>query len=524
MEILLDALSLVFQPATLAVILAAALYGIFVGSIPGLTATMAIALMVPLTFYMSDVAAIAAIVTAVTCSIFAGDIPSALIRIPGTPASAAYANDAYAMTGRGEHRHALGLALFASSLGGIFGTLILVVAAAPLSLLASRFTSFEYFWLYLLGLCCAVVVSDRGRAKSLLALSIGLLLSTVGLATDFSVPRMTFGINELINGISFIPAMIGLFGISEVLRVCFSYTTTDGLQNSPASTASSTIRKRGAFGQVLSRGWSLVRSSSIGSVVGMLPGAGADIAAWIAYAVSKRFSREPDRYGQGSEEGIADAAGANNAALGSAWVPALVFGIPGDSVTAIALGVLMMKNITPGPAIFDVAENPGQATLVGCLYITFLLANLILIPVGLVATRAGGMLIRVPRGILLPLVVLFCIVGSYSIASSYVDVWIMLAMGLAGFALERRGVPLAPIVLGLILGGPLEHRFLQSITTSTKPLAFFNSAISTALAIACLAVLIAPLLKRRRGEAPRHHASDDRAAANTREQGDNADA
>ncbi len=496
MDILIDALGLVFQPTTLMIIVAAAIYGIFVGSIPGLTATMAIALMVPLTFYMSDVGAVAAIVTAVTCSIFAGDIPSTLIRIPGTPASAAYANDAYAMTGRGEHRHALGLALFSSSLGGIFGTVTLVVAAAPLSMLASRFTSFEYFWLYLLGLCCAVVVSDRGRGKSMLALSIGLLLSTVGLATDFSVPRMTFGINELINGVSFIPAMIGLFGISEVLRVCFSYTTVDGLQNSTVSTTKRTSRTVGALGQVLGRSWSLIRSSSIGSIVGMLPGAGADIAAWIAYAVSKRFSRNPDRYGQGSEEGIADAAGANNAALGSAWVPALVFGIPGDSVTAIALGVLMMKNITPGPGIFDASENPAQATLVSCLYITFLLANLILIPVGLVAIRAGGLLIRVPRGILLPLVVLFCIVGSYSIASSYVDIWIMLAMGVVGFALERWGVPLAPIVLGLILGGPLEHRFLQSITTSTNPLAFFNSGISIVLAAVCVAVLVAPLLKR----------------------------
>lgn len=499
MEILLDALQLIFQPSTLLIILAAAVYGIFVGSIPGLTATMAIALMVPLTFYMSDVGAIAAIVTAVTCSIFAGDIPSALIRIPGTPASAAYANDAYAMTRRGEHQRALGISLFASVAGGIVGTLILIGAAGPLAKLATRFTSFEYFWLYLLGLSCAVVVSDRGRAKSFFALSIGLILSTVGLAADFAVPRLTFGLNELINGISFIPAMIGLFGISEVLRVCWSFADKQSSGPATADARPSKLAQGalGGAGLVLSRKLSLLRSSSIGSLVGMLPGAGADIAAWIAFAVSKRFSKKAERYGNGSEEGIADAAGANNAALGSAWIPALVFGIPGDSVTAIALGVLMMKNITPGPEIFDATKNPGQATLVVCLYASFVLANLLLVPIGLLAIKLGGQLIRVPRGSLLPLVVVFCIVGSYSISASYVDVWIMLAMGVFGFLLERRGVPLAPIVLGLILGGPLEHRFLQSVTTSTNPLAFLNSGISVALALACAGVLLAPLLTRR---------------------------
>lgn len=499
MEILVDALRLICQPSTLLIILAAAVYGIFVGSIPGLTATMAIALMVPLTFYMSDVGAIAAIVTAVTCSIFAGDIPSALIRIPGTPASAAYANDAYAMTRRGEHQRALGISLFASVAGGIVGTFILVVAAGPLAKLSTRFTSFEYFWLYLLGLCCAVVVSDRGRAKSFFALSIGLLLSTVGLATDFAVPRLTFGLNELINGISFIPAMIGLFGISEVLRVCWSFTSQQetGPEEGKTQPTTFTAGALGGVSLVLGRKLALLRSSSIGSLVGMLPGAGADIAAWIAYAVSKRFSKQPEVYGSGSEDGIADAAGANNAALGSAWIPALVFGIPGDSVTAIALGVLMMKNITPGPEIFDATKNPGQATLVVCLYASFVLANLLLVPIGLLAIKLGGQLIRVPRGSLIPLVVLFCIVGSYSISASYVDVWIMLAMGVFGFLLERRGVPLAPIVLGLILGGPLEHRFLQSITTSTNPLAFMNSGISNVLSLACAAVLLAPLFTRR---------------------------
>ncbi|HBE71796.1 MAG TPA: C4-dicarboxylate ABC transporter permease [Planctomycetaceae bacterium] len=500
MEILTDAFYLVIEPTTLLVIVAAAMYGLMVGAIPGLTATMAIALMVPLTFYLNEVAAIAAIVTAVTCSIFAGDIPSALIRIPGTPASAAYANDAYALTGQGKHRLALKLALYASVAGGLLGTVLLVIAARPLAAIATQFTSFEYFWLYVLGLCCAIAVSDRGQARSLFALTLGLLFSTVGLAPDFSVPRLTFGLNELINGISFIPAMIGLFGISEVLRVAVTLPQRRPHSGAPsaqasaqgsvqASTPEATV---GAASFVFGRKWALIKSSSIGGVIGMLPGAGADIAAWISYAVSKRSSKHPERYGQGTTEGIADATGANNAALGSAWIPALVFGIPGDSVTAIALGVLMMKNITPGPQIFDFAENAQQATLVVCLYFTFVLANLVLIPLGLLAIRTGGLLVRIPRAILLPAVVLFCIVGSFSIAASYVDVWIMLAFGCLGFALERWGIPLAPIVLGLILGGPLEHRFLQSITVANSPLAFVDSLISVVLAAGCVIVVVLP--------------------------------
>ncbi len=488
MDHVLAALQSVLQWEVLLTILCAAAYGLLVGAIPGLTATMAIALMVPVTFYLSDVQAVAAIVAAVTCSIFAGDIPSALVRIPGTPASAAYAQDAYALTQQGKHRRALGLSLVFSVAGGILGTIVLVGAAPLLALLAKQFTSYEYFWLYCLGLLCAAIVSDRGFWLSCIALCAGLLLSTVGLATDFSTPRFTFGFDEFINGISFIPAMIGLFGISEVLRLAIS--PVEQPASKPVleeSGAGAMDEAEGLGGTLVRRKWSLLRSSGIGSIIGMLPGAGADIAAWIAYAASKRFSSTPEVYGQGSEEGIADAAGANNAALGGAWIPALVFGIPGDSVTAIALGVLMMKDISPGPEIFTDASS---GTLVMSIYVTFFLANLVLLPLGWLAIRAGSLLVRVPRISLVPAITLFCIVGSYAIAGSYVDVWIMLAMGLVGFAFERVGLPLAPVVLGLILGGPLEHRFIQCISVDASPGAFLSRPICLFLAGTCLAIVV----------------------------------
>ena len=238
----------------------------------------------------------------------------------------------------------------------------------------------------------------------------------------------------------------------------------------------------------------MLRSSVTGTMIGMLPGAGADIAAWISYAVSKRFSSQPQQYGKGSLEGLGDATGANNAALGGAWIPALVFGIPGDSVTAIAIGVLLMKNITPGPGIFDAAENPDQATLVVSIYVTFVIANIMLIPLGIAAIRAGTLLIQIPRRVLLPIIVMFCIVGAYSMSGSYFDVSVMLAMGLLGFVLEKYDFPLGPVVLGLILGSQVEHRFLQCLTKSTDILAFFSSPISIVLGIACIMLWFAPIV------------------------------
>ena len=498
-------------PETLLVIVAAAAYGIFVGAIPGLTATMAVALMVPLTFFLSDVQAIAAIVTTVTCSIFSGDIPATLVRIPGTPASAAYADDCYAFTLRGQHDIPLRVSLACSVIGGLFGTLTLMLAAPQLATFAAQFTSYEYFWLYVLGLTCAAVVSDEDRLKGALSLFIGLLLSTVGLGTDYSVPRLTFGVDGLIAGISFIPAMIGLFGISEVLRnaLVVDPARADAHIAEAAAqvTARSSSETEAQAEELVSgdfrvgrfawqRRYGLLRSSLIGSFIGMLPGAGADIAAWIAYAVSKRFSKRPQDYGRGSLEGIADATGANDAALGSAWIPALVFGIPGDSVTAIAIGVLLMKNITPGPDIFDASKDAAQATLVFSIYVTFVIANLVLLPIGWAAIALGGFIIRIPRHVLLPLIVMFCVIGSYAMNGSYFDVWVMLAMGILGFLLERWGVPLAPIVLGLILGGELEHKFLQCWTKDQSITAFLNGSVSLVLAVACLVLwFAAPLAK-----------------------------
>jgi TctA family transporter len=477
------------------------------GAIPGLTATMAVALLVPITFFLNDTTALAAIVTLSVCAIFAGDIPTTILRIPGTPSSAAFVDDSYSMTRQGKHLRALGISLVFSVAGGLLGAVILFLFAPQLARFAFQFTSYEYFWLTLLGLSCAAVVSSGSLLKGTIALLIGLLLSMVGLSEVHSIPRFTFGRDDLIAGIDFIPAMIGLFGFSEVLRGTF--TGGDSPQPGEAraipyySAKPTSVLHRHLFHPfrlILSRPvvffWrrklESVRSTLVGFGVGMLPGAGADIGAWISYAVSKRSSSHPEKYGYGSEEGIADATCANNAALAGAWVPALVFGIPGDSVTAIVIGVLLMKNITPGPQIF---MDETQSVLVYGIFLSFVLANLILLPAGFLAIRTGSLLVRVPKRILLPIILLFCLVGSYAINGSYFDVWVMLAMGILGFVLESGRFPLGPVVLGIILGGRLEQTFIQSVSKSQSYLDFFSRPVAAALGIACLLMWLAPLIR-----------------------------
>jgi putative tricarboxylic transport membrane protein len=507
MESFGPALSQVFDPTLLAVIAAAAIYGTIFGSIPGLSATMAVALIVPMTYFLSPLAALAAVVTLEACAISAGDIPSALVRIPGTPASAAYADDLYQLAQRGQYERALGVCIMFSVIGGLFGVAVLVLFARPFAAIATWFTVAEYFWLYVLGLGCAVVVSRGSALKGAFALFLGLLFSTVGLSAVHTEARFTFGRPELYQGINFIPALVGLFGLSEVLRNVRTLGAPE-----PVPVVAPIVARRGlgasvraVFGGTLDlfwrRPWQTIQASAIGTIIGILPGAGADIAAWVSYGVSKRTSKTPEDYGRGSIEGVADSGAANNSALAGAWVPALTLGIPGDSITAIVLGIMMMKNLQPGPQIFE-----KQAVLVHSLYLVFVLANLALLPAGYIAIRVSGSLMKVPRRTLLPVIVLFCVLGSYSIGGSYFDVGLMLAMGLLGFVLERWDVPVGPVVLGIILGGPLEERFIQAMTASRGSLSvFFSRPAAAVLGIAALGVWLLPALtawRARRGIAP----------------------
>lgn len=476
---LIEAAYLIFQSHVLWVILASAMFGIFVGAMPGLTATMATALLVPVTFFMDPVPALGAIVTATAMAIFAGDIPAALLRIPGTPASAAYADESYAMAKKGQIDLALGSNLVFSVIGGLIGVAILILAAPTLAEFAIHFSSFEYFWLASLGLTCAVFIATNSPLKGFISLLVGLAINTIGIDPAAGYPRFTFDSVEMMQGISFIPAMIGMFALSEILRGVVSIEKTGAVIEQHIGNIFHGIAK------VARRYWlNILRGSGIGVLIGALPGAGGDIAAWITYAVSKRFSKEPEKFGTGHIEGIVDATSANNAALGGAWIPALVFGIPGDSITAIAIGVLYMKGMNPGPTVF--LQNPQ---FIYAVFMIFILANLLLLPIGWMAIKSGKQILRVPRNVLLPVILIFCVVGSYAMTNSIYGIIIMMILGILAWIMEENGFPIAPAILGLVLGEMLEQNFMTSMIKSDGAfLTFFERPIAGVLGVITIIV------------------------------------
>jgi putative tricarboxylic transport membrane protein len=452
MEAVLLALEMVATPQVLVAMVGAGLFGLFVGAVPGLTATMATALLVPITFFLPPIPAVAVMVTATAMAIFAGDIPGCLVRIPGTPASAAYTDESYAMTRKGYAETALGIALVFSVIGGLFGTLVLSFGAPALAEVALQFSSFEYFWLVLLGLTCAVFITGDNPLKGLVALFLGLLLGSVGLQNPAAHPRFTFGSADLLGGLSLIPAMIGLFAVSEILRFSVAPVKIDEFK----AQVGSVFRGMGA----LMRKYPLqtFRGSVLGTAVGALPGAGADIAAWMSYAMSRKLSKEPEKFGTGHPEGLVEAGASNNGALAGAWIPALVFGIPGDSITAIVIGVLYMKNMNPGPTIF--LFNPEN---IYAVFLLFLLANLLMLPLGWLCIKAASRVLKAPRSILMPIILVFCVVGAFAINNSPFDLWVLVGFGLLGWFLESHGYPIAPVILGLLLGTMLEEHFITSM-------------------------------------------------------------
>ncbi len=480
----MQALGMVLEPYVLMVILASALFGLFVGCIPGLTATMATALLVPMTFFMPPVPAVAAIVTATAMAIFSGDIPGALLRIPGTPASAAYADESYRMTLKGQAELALGAGLVFSAIGGLFGTTVLILFSPSLAEFALKFSSFEYFWLMILGLSGAIFIGNSSRLKATISLLLGLLIACIGLENPAAQPRFTFDVPELMSGIELIPMMVGMFAVSELLRYVTDLDPPPMILTEKIGNIFAGIR-----GLLIKYPWQLLRGSVLGTLIGIQPGAGADMAAWMSYAASKKFSKEPEKFGTGHVEGVVESGAANNSALAGAWIPAIVFGIPGDSITAIAIGVLYMKNMNPGPTIF--INNPEN---IYAIFIVFILANLVMLPLGWLIVKLATRVLKVARNILMPTILLFCIVGAFAVTNSTLGVLLILCFGLLAFVMEENGFPVAPAILGVVLGKMLEENLVTSMIKSDgDPLLFFTRPIAMWLAAGTLLVLLWPL-------------------------------
>ncbi len=460
------------QPSVLIPWFLAMLLGIFVGATPGLTATMAVALIVPISFHMSPMAGLAMIIGVSFTAIFAGDIPATWLRIPGTPASAAATLDGFQMAKKGKGNFALGLDLICSSIGGIIGVATLIFVAPQLARFALKFGSYEYFWLGVLGLSMSAMVTMGQTSKALLAATLGVFISTVGQDVVSNSQRYTFGSIEALGGLHFIPVMIGLFGVAEVLR---NIGQSEALGEPTGEADSSSLIS--VLPEVLRHKWCVVRSALVGTVIGALPGAGADVAAWGSYGIAKSSSKTPEEFGTGTIEGVIAPTSANNAAVAGAWIPALVFGIPGDAVTAIVLGVMLVHGIKPGPMLF---EDGGDQ--VRSIFAIALVTQFMLVPCGWAGVKAFGLIQKLPKRTVLAGVLVFSTVGAFAINNSMFDVYVMLAFGLIGFFMEACGVPVVPMILGLILG-PLVERELRAglIASSGSFEPFFMRPISMAL-------------------------------------------
>ncbi len=468
----------------LAALVVGGLYGAVFGAIPGLTATLSVALFIPLAFFLDPIVALPAIIAISSVAIYAGDVGSAVARIPGTPASAAYAEELHDVCRANGPLYGLGISALGSAAGGVVGTIILIVGATALAEVATHFSSFEYFWVAVLGLTAGVFAARKAPVKGLVALLLGLLFSTIGVDPTLGYPRFHYGNTTLLGGLDYVVAMIGLFGFSEVLEYCFrpGHAIVTTIAQPSKSFFHAPLR-------LIRHSWSVVvRSSVVGTLVGFLPGAGADVGAWVATSY-KRVS------GASREQIVLAGASSNNAAVASAWIPALSLGLPGDTVTAMVLAVFLMKGIVPGPLLFE-----NDIGLVMSLYATFLVANLVLLPCfGFLTARLAALAVGIPTRLLLSVITGVCVIGSFAMRNNPADVIIMAAMGGVAFILRRGGFPLAQVVLGMVLGPILEQHFMVSAIKSSWDLtSFTDRPITMVLAAATIITIVFGIQNRRR--------------------------
>ncbi|MEK9562324.1 MAG: tripartite tricarboxylate transporter permease [Deltaproteobacteria bacterium] len=479
MEAIFSGLWALADPMLLLLIVLATLGGILVGALPGLNATNGVALLLPFTITMEPIAAIAVLTTIYCAATFAGAITAILINTPGTSASATTCLDGYPLAQRGEAGRALGMAAVSSTIGGIISVLCLMAAAPLLAGAAYKFAPPEYFALTVFGLSMLASIGEESSIKSIMSGAFGVLLATVGIDLLTTVERFTFGMNELTEGIGFVPVMIGVFGIAELLTQAGQL----GIVRERITLRAIQLPSKADYQKT----WkAILRSSGIGTFIGILPAEGATIASMIGYNEAKRWSKTPEEFGKGSIEGIAGSEAANNSATGGAMVPTLALGIPGSPTAAVILAGLMVHGLRPGPTMFT-----EQSTFVFAIFWSMLLVNVLFFFVGLYGARIFARATLIPLTILWPMVFLFSMVGAYALDQSMIDVWIALIFGVIGYLMKRYGFSVVSLAIGLILGGMLEKRLGQSMVMldeqwwliATRPLSLLFLVL-TVLALA----------------------------------------
>ncbi len=437
--------------------------GVIIGALPGLTATMGVAILLPFTFGMEATTGLIMLVGIYIGAIYGGSISAILLNTPGTPASAATCFDGYALVKRGMATKALSTSTIASVVGGLISCIALITISPILAKFALKFSAPEYFALALFGLTIIASISSDNFLKGIISGVIGLLVATVGMDSITSYPRFIFDRIELLNGFSVIPVLIGLFALSEAFNQIENLFDEKSIDTSKIK-----IDKNYLSLKELKKIFpTMLKSGIIGTFIGSIPGAGADIAAFVCYNEAKRSSKTPEEYGKGSLEGISAPEAGNNGVTGGALVPLLTLGVPGDAVAAVLLGALIMQGLTPGPLLFE--QNPE---IVYGLFSSMILGNIILLVVGLFGIRFFSKIVEIPKAILIPSIIVLSTVGSFSMNNSMFDVGITFFFGVLGYILSKLKVPNSPIVLAIILGPMIEENFRKSILMYEGSLSF----------------------------------------------------
>lgn len=466
------------------------LIGIVFGAAPGLTATTAVALFTPITFYMPLNISLSFLMGMYCGGFYAGSIPAILINTPGAPGNAATVMDGYPMAKNGQAGRALSVSVTSSYIGGTLSAFALLVFAPIIAKIALKFGAPEYFAVAVLGLVCIAGVSGRSIVKGIAGATIGMFLSTIGMDPIDGLPRFTLDSVYLMGGIALIPALVGLFAITEVL----SKVDKMDDENNKVITQISGIMPH--FSEYWHNKWLILKSSIIGILVGAVPGTGPTIASWMAYNEAKRSAKDPEKYGTGIPEGVMATEASNNAVTGGALIPLLTLGVPGDTVTAVLLGALMIQGLTPGPMLLT-----EHYDLVAFLLWILIFANIVMLLMGLLSSKFAPYILKIPVKILMPIVCVLCITGGYAANNSFFDAAMVIVIGLGGYILMSFGFPVAPVVLGLILGPIIEPNMRMALIGSgLNPFVFISTPLSVGLLVLAF-VLVWIMNRRGRGAA-----------------------
>lgn len=489
------------SPESLFFIVVGVTAGIVVGSLPGLTATMGVALLIPFTFGMPPIHGLVMLMGIFSGGIYGGSISGILIRTPGTPAAAATLLDGYPLSQKGEAGKAIGVATIASFIGGTVGALVMSFLSPEIARFGLRFGPPEFFALAIFGLSMIVSISGKSLIKGLISALFGLMITTIGFEPLSGVPRFSFGNVHLLGGVTFIPALIGLFGFAQVFRTIEKMKVVPHVR----SKVTRIMPKWKEISRLLP---TMIKSSVMGTFIGSVPGLGADIAAFIAYGEAKRTAKRPEKFGKGELKGVAAPESANNGATGGAMIPMLTLGVPGDAATAVLLGALTIHGYQPGPLLFR-----DHIEIVYPIFAGMILCQIALLIIGLGGSRLFARLINIDRTILTPVIFLFCIMGSYAMRFSFFDVGLALGIGVLAYFMEYGGFSVSPILLALILGPMAEQNLRRSLMLSQgNPMIFVTRPISVIFLVLAVFMVITSYRKMQK---IRSLEDDDRVVSET---------